>query len=509
MKAIIIGSGLSGLTSAAYLAQAGYQVVVYEQYPEIGGVTATLKKAGFSWDLGPLLLEGFAPHEPAGEVLAELGLVDQVKLIQEDRGVSFPDFSLWKPETYAGPYWRKERLKELFPHESQGLDEYYQFYDRMMDLITLARRAERASGITALLLKLRMAVAFQVVKSKLDWNAQQLMDHFFQGPELKALYTAILADFVVRPTQFMGLGIPSVNVETAFDKRIPAKITSAGPRPVYQYIGGGCGELVEAFAEFIRSRGGSIHNNTPVQKISIADGRVTGVVLEDGHFEAADLVIASGGAQEAYFDLIGRENLPEEVIERVENVAFMESVLMVHVGVDIDPGEFQPAALCYYYGTYDIEGGVEKCQGGDYHEGVDGFLIYAPSMHSPEMAPPGHHAITVYTIAPNHLSEGNWNERREELADKLLAEAESVMPGLREHAVVSVVLTPDDFRARTHQKHHSFGGAAPVIGHEGAPYQPPIEGLWFVGAQSEGRGGVANVMAGARKVSQMITKELI
>ena len=31
---------------------------------------------------------------------------------------------------------------------------------------------------------------------------------------------------------------------------------------------------------------------------------------------------------------------------------------MVHLGVDMDPGEHQPGALCYYYGTYDIEAGV-------------------------------------------------------------------------------------------------------------------------------------------------------
>jgi phytoene dehydrogenase-like protein len=47
------------------------------------------------------------------------------------------------------------------------------------------------------------------------------------------------------------------------------------------------------------------------------------------------------------------------------------------------------------------------------------------------MAPPGCHAVTIYTIAPNRLRHGSWGERREELAEKLLGEAEKVIPGLR------------------------------------------------------------------------------
>jgi phytoene dehydrogenase-like protein len=245
-----------------------------------------------------------------------------------------------------------------------------------------------------------------------------------------------------------------------------------------------------------------------VRQIGVADGRVTGVVLADGHCESADLVVASGGAHEIFFNLVGREHLPADFAARVDNVAFMESVLMVHLGIDFDPTPYQRAALCYYYGTYDVEGGVERCQCGEYHEGRDRFLIYVPSLHSPELAPQGHHAVTVYTIALNHLSEGTWTERRDEMADKLLAEAEKVVPGLRERTQVRVIMTPYDFRVRTNQEHHSFGGCAPAIGKGGAPHRTPIRGLWFVRSQSERRGGVANVITGTRKAMRLIQEEI-
>jgi len=375
MKTVVIGSGLAGLTAAAYLVRAGQQVSVYEQFEEIGGVTATLRREGFGWDLGPLLIEGLAPGQPAGAVLAELGVADQIRLQRSDRGIAFPDYQLWKPEVYEGPYWRRERLKALFPGEAPGLDRYYEFYEQMMDLITLAKRAEMASGPAALLLKARMFLAFQRVKAKQAWTAEQLMDHFFQRPEAKALYTAILADFVVRPSQFLGLGIPMVNSEMAYDSRIPCQVSSAGPRPAFYYVLGGVGQMVEALAGAIRAGGGSIHAGTPVRRIMVEAGQVTGVVLDDGHHELADLVLASGGSREAFFGLVGREHLPAEFITKVEKIAYMESVLMVHLGIDLDPAPYQRAALCYYYGSYDVEAGVEHCQQGRYHEGQDGFLI--------------------------------------------------------------------------------------------------------------------------------------
>ena len=74
MKIIIIGSGMSGLTAGAYLAKAGHQVTIYEQFDTPGGVTATVRQDGFGWDIGPLLLEGFAPGDKGRIILEELGV---------------------------------------------------------------------------------------------------------------------------------------------------------------------------------------------------------------------------------------------------------------------------------------------------------------------------------------------------------------------------------------------------------------------------------------------------
>ena len=144
---------------------------------------------------------------------------------------------------------------------------------------------------------------------------------------------------------------------------------------------------------------------------------------------------------------------------------------------------------------------------GYYHEGADGFLIYITSMHSPDMAPPGKHAVTVYTVAPHKLKEGTWDEKREELADKLIMEAEKIIPGLYETTEVREIMTPDDFKKRINVVRHSFGGTAPTMGEENPPHRTPIEGLWYIGAYSESGGGVTGVAVGARNVVKKIIEE--
>jgi all-trans-retinol 13,14-reductase len=507
-RVVIIGSGVAGLTAAAYLAQEGRHVTVLEQFPTIGGVTATIRNDGYSWDLGPMLLEGFGPGEPAADILDDLNAYQRIALLREDRGVVFPDYSIWRQKEYRGPYWRRDYLKGLFPSESEGLNRYYVFYDRVMDLAAYQRKAGKSSGSRKFLYEILKAAQYLMVRRWVGKTAEEVMNHFFTDPRLKALFTAILADFVTRPSQFPGLGVPFLNIETPFDKRIPLQITKAGPRPSYNYIMGGCQSLVEALAKTVRDHGGEIHTGTTVSRILVEGGRVTGVRLQDGSIVGTDLIIASGGARETYLDLVGREHLPADFIARVEDVPLMESVHMVHLATDIDMFRHQPAALCYYYGNYDIESGIDRCLQGTYHEGKDGFLIYVPSLHSPDMAPPGKHAVTVYTIAPNDLSDGVWSKRREELTDKLLAECEVFIPDLRKRSRVVEIMTPDDFKKRTHLKHHAFGGRAPVMGKKGGPHRGPLRGLWFIGSQSEKEGGgVCGTMEASRKVIMMIRKE--
>ena len=506
MNVVVIGSGVSGLTAAAKLAQEGHCVTVFEQFERPGGVTAPIEMEGFSWDLGQLLVEGFGPDEPTGEVLADLGLTDKVPVVKDDRGYIFPDFSITKPDVYGGVHWRIELLKRRFPQDAAGLDRYWNDYLRFTRLMTLGRAVGKKNGFEKVFLNMEMYWTLLPFLLKLKWSAEKLMEHYFDSDELKCVFISILADFFTKPSQFIGLGVFALNYETFYEKRIPKTLAKDTDQFYLYNVLGGISKFVDAFVDSILENCGNIITGCAVTHIQVQGGAVVGVSDQRGIFTPADIVVASGGAKETFHKLIGVENLPADFSMRVDDIALMDSVFMVHLGVDFNPEPFVHGVCTYYYGTYDIEGAVEEAKNGIYHEGKEGFVVHIPSFHTPGMAPEGCHAVTVYTICPDTLQEGSWEESKEYFADKLISYAEQHIPGLAKHTCVRVILTPENFRKRTHQDHHAFGGIAPVMGKAGIPHKTPIQGLWFVGAQSESGGGINNVVPAAHRTALEILK---
>jgi len=508
MEAIIIGSGISGLTAGALLARNGVHVRVLEQYGEIGGVTAGMEKDGFRWDMGQLVLEGFGPGDPTGLILEETGVAREIELIAADRVYQFPDFRIEPQKEFAGNDWRKKLLKEMFPADAAGIDRYYRLYRRMMEIFTLGRRSERASTFLGskwnmLRLYLKLLPLLPIAKR----NAESLLSEYFREPKLRAVFLSILADFVTPPSQFPGLGVPSVNPEPAFDKRVSTNVSRLGRQPGYHFIRGGTRSLVNALVRKIQSNGGEIQTGVFVNKILLESAKASGVLLADGTKIAADLVIATAGAKETFAGMIGKENLPPEFIKKVNDVPLMESIFMVQLGVDYDPLPAMGHPLVYYYRTYEIEESIARLKSGKYHEGRDGFVLCVPTAASPEMAPEGCHSVTLYTVAPDRMERGSYTEMREALADRLIEEAQKDVPGLAAHTRVRVIVTPDDFRRRIAVDHHSFGGLAPLMGTSGVPHRTPIKGFYYAGAMSESGAGMNNVIAGAWRVFRMIGKD--
>lgn len=490
MKINIIGAGLGGLTFGAMAVRDGHQVTIYDKNSKPGGVVALLEHEGYKFEQGPLLIGDMIPGEPIYDFLNELGI--HLDTVRADRDIIMPDYAMITPEKYEGPYWRRERLKELFPEEKEGIDRYYKFYDDVMKLRFIA--GEKKSLIN----KIRLALAFLKVKKYADMNADELTKHFFKSEKIRTLYTGILADFCADPAEAQGLAVVFTNFETAFDKRIPLEKKGKKYYPGYCYIKGGCQKIPEALADYVTSHGGKIVYNTIVDKVLVEDGKVQGIRLADGSIDNCDIAVGCGAGRDFFLETVGEEHLDKEYMDILNSFRPMEAVFMLHLGVNYDPMEHLRAALVYCYGMYDLHEATVKLRTGEYHEGDDGYLIFVPSDHAPEFAPAGKHCVTIYTVAPDTLKDGDWESKKQEYAEKLIRLAEKQLPDLSNHIESMKIMTARDYSEYTHMKKSSFGGVVPIWNQKNPTHKTPVEGLWFVGQQSENAGGLCNVMMGAK-----------
>jgi oxygen-dependent protoporphyrinogen oxidase len=75
-KALIVGGGISGLSTAYYLSKAGVRAVLVEKSPQVGGVMQTSVRQGCVLEAGP---DGFMAAKPwATDLIREVGLADQI-----------------------------------------------------------------------------------------------------------------------------------------------------------------------------------------------------------------------------------------------------------------------------------------------------------------------------------------------------------------------------------------------------------------------------------------------
>ena len=490
MKITIFGAGLGGLTFGALAAKDGHEVIIYEKNSVPGGVVALLEHEGFKFEQGPLLIGDMLEGEPVYEFLKSLDI--HLDTIRADRDIIMPDYEMITPKDYQGPYWRRDKLKELFPLESKNLDRYYKFYDNVMHLRYLSTLPQN------IITKSRLMLTALKLKKYFKMNADELTKHFFNEEKIRILYTGILADFCCDPKEAMGLSTVFTNFETAFDKRIPLYRKNKKYYPGFCYVEGGCQKIPNSLADYIINHGGKIIYNTVVKKVVIENKEVKGVILDNNDFIESDVVVGAGAGKDFFFDTVGKEHLNEEYINILNTFKPMEAVFMVHLGVDYDPNQFMRSSLTYCYGMYDLHSATEKLRNGIYHEGDDGYLIFIPSNHAKDFAKEGMHCVTIYTVAPDTLKEGTWEEKKEAYADKLISLAEKQLPELSKHIVAKKIMTALDYQKYTHMKKSSFGGVVPIWNQKNPSHITPVKSLYFVGQQSENAGGLGNVILGAK-----------
>ena len=506
--AVVIGAGHNGLTAAAYLARAGWKTLVLERREIVGGCCVTEEIApGCRASTTSYIASMLRP-----EVIRELRLGDYgLRMVPCDPGlqVPFPDGNVvpwWANRDRAVAEFRKISPKDAerfvkVDDQLKKLARYLQpfFMEPPPEVDTrslqgwgdLLRLGKRFRGITN-------SEAAQLV-AFLTGSLGEFLDKNYESEKMKTMF---LANNVYG--KHGGPYQPGTAIGLLFH------LLSGGEHDLqgfYGHVMGGMGSITQALAASGKKLGAEIRTCAAVARIDAQDGKVRGVTLEDGTEIRANVVLSNADPKRTFLQLTDAKLLPGEFVEAIRGIKMAGPCAKVNMVLSEEPrftgtpAGATPQERSLFTLVPSLEF-AERCYDiakfGEIPEELWVDCVVASNADD-SLAPPGKHIMTCFVqYVPYKLREGNWDEKRELLGDRVVRKIAEYAPNMPAAIVARQVLTPLDLE-RTYglTEGNIFHGdlnleqlffMRPVPGW--SQYRMPLRGLYLCGAGAHPGGGV-------------------
>ena len=476
---IIIGAGMAGLTTAAYLSRAGLKVDVYEQHTLPGGYISSFVREGFTFPAGPTSITSNGIVFP---ILKEIGLAEKRKFVHIGHQMSWGEHDV--PLRNVQQVCRD--LRACFPTEKRGLEHYF----RWVEFGGGGFRQQVESGMMFgrnLLPSIQSLLWRHPLFPWASWVAngqtnRSLHTHYFRDSTLRHMLDE-LAYPVMAGQNTLGMWISYFDDTWA---------------PV-----GGMQGLANTFVRFIHEHGGKVHLGQAVKRIRVENSQAVGIELDNGDFVQADWVVSAADLRRTCFELLGREHLTASLVAKLEAARPSEPLFGVFLGLR---------------GSPDLELAFQR-----FHEPhviftcADGATIQIAwlSKCDPSVAPPGKQTLFVGRLdnftdwEPLKADEAAYHARKAAVADELITRAEEFLPGLRAHLEVQDSASP-----LTYERYTSNWQGATTGWNWNPAYAPhfnfakelPVRNFYPVGHFTFNPGGVPTAMITAWYIAREILK---
>ncbi len=499
--AIVVGSGLGGLTAAAYLATNGRRVLVLEQHYVAGGNAHVFRrkvnKQTFEFDVGVHYIGDCGPGGTIPNVLRGLGLDDKIEFLEMDPDgfdtIMYPGLTFRVPKGWDR---YRERLVAAFPDDETALHGCLDIFEAILREMRALQAA--GSGVNP-------AQLAQEAPTLLRWATKPvsaLFDECGLGQKARAVVLAESGAYAVAPSR-----TPVV---------IHAGLLDHYLKGAYYPKGGGQ-VLPAGLVEVIRANGGDVRTRTRVDRIIVEDGKAAGVRLTSGEELRAGVVISNADLKRTLLQMVGAEHLSPATVTRTASYRMSLPIFCVYLGLDIDLRERMPNTNYWYCGSYDIEGIYQACYDGRLPEAFP-LLITTASVkdpHTRSLAPAGCSSMEIMTWVPaeydfwrvhegpaageKYHQDRTYRANKDELTELMIAGAEQALPGIREHIVWKEAATP------VTQERYTLSTGGTSYGIEAAldqfgPGRPgpatEIAGLYLTGASTTSGHGIVGAMRG-------------
>ena len=431
--AIVIGSGAGGLTAAAALARNGQRVLVLEQHYLPGGWTQSFTLGGYRWSPGVHYVGQCGPGGFLRRLYEGLGLTGDLEMCEMNPdGFDHLFVAGERFDVPSGHDRMVQRFIDRFPHEEAGLRRYF----------AVCRRLAEDVGRTDQLLMFPRVLALPFLAPNLvRWflrTQKALLDSTISDPLLRGFLAAQNGDHGLAPSR---VSMPA-----------HACMLAHYADGAY-YPRGGAKSIPRALIRALRRHGGTIRLRARVSRILTERGRVAGVEMASGERIYARHVISNADPHVTYNRLLPRELCPREH-GKSRKMAYSVSLLSVFAAVDMDlRARGYDSGNYWWYRTSDVGGIYERTETSLPDAGIEGLFLAITSLKDPGHTRGRHHTIEMFTFLPyapfrawEGTSQGErgpeYEALKESLADRMIAAAENVIPGIGEAIVYRAVGTP-------------------------------------------------------------------
>lgn len=487
-KVIIIGGGLGGLSSAVTLANAGFDVHLFEQNDHLGGKLMPVSLGSYTFDFGPNTIT--MPHV-FKEIIEQTGerAEDYFELLplQSHTRNYFPDGSTIEFSSDS-----EKMIAEIARSSTADAANYPEFLKEISRLYRLSERY----FFPATFQSWRDYLSPSLGGALLQARPIETMEHFFKR-------------YFSNPHLLQALGRYATYIGSS-PYKAPATFAMIAYLELVEgvyYAKGGNVRIAEAFAAVARKNGAVLQTGTAVERILVDNGGVSGVELAGGEKVEADLVILNGDLLSAYPELVDeklRPSFPDAKAARFEPSI---SAFVITAGLKGHAPELKHHNV-FFSGDYR----QEFADLFDHQRYSDEPTVYISNSAytDPSVSPLGSN-LFILVNAPALTKEGQLQIDPEQYKERIYDFLESYGVEIRSRLAVEKVFTPSFIKEKfgswrgalygpsSHRKADAFLRPANA--------SPDISNLYFISGSTHPGGGSPIVTMGGQNLARRIIKK--
>ena len=504
--AIIVGAGHNGLTTGAFLAKAGLDVVCVEKNDYIGGATVSRnlfrdwKYSNCSYVcslLRPEIYRSLELHRHGLQVTPYGG-----------------SLTFMENGDYFGSYHDPEvAYREMARFSRHDADAYERYSSDVMRQCRLIRDFLLTTPPDPTSFKPRDIKDFITIGNKFlemgeermyetirfwTMSVAEYLDEYFETDVIKA---SLSGSGIIGTA----LGIHSPGTAYVLLHHYMGDVD--GNVGSWGFARGGMGAVANAIAGAFQAYGGELRTDAGVDKIIVRNGKATGVALENGEEINGRIVVSAMDVKRTFLKCMDKSDLPEAFYNRVDNFKIRGSSGKLNIALDGLPTfPALPEGSSLYNSDMHFIDSMERMELAydDWKDGIwskDPYVdMIIPTMIDPTMAPPGKHFMSCFIqYCPHKLEGRDWTEpEKEQFAQTVINQISNYSPDFKDLILHYEVRTPQTIEDEIGiTEGNIFHGELtldqvlfnrPVPGY--AQYRGPVGGLYMCGSSTHPGGGV-------------------